>query len=68
MTGYRGTPSSSQIIWLEQEVERLRRYEELVQFIANDYYELSHDKIKLLYDEYKKLCNKLIEVDRNHDK
>lgn len=101
MTDYRGTPASSQIIWLEgevqrlqelfkiqskthaehikglkamedkehemlsEEIKRLRRYEQLVQFIANDYWELSHDKIKWLYVEYKKRCSKLIEEDHN---
>lgn len=47
------------------EVERLKRYEQLVQYIANDYWELSHDKIKWLYTEYKNKCRKLIEED--HD-
>jgi hypothetical protein len=45
------------------EVERLKRYEALVTFIANDYVELSHDKIKWQYFEYKKRCAKLIEED-----
>lgn len=45
------------------EVERLKRYEALVQYIANDYWELSHDKIKWQYFEYKKRCAKLIEED-----
>lgn len=63
MTGYKGTPASSQIIWLEGEVERLRKYEKLVQYIANDYWELSHDKIKWVYTDYKKRCRKLIEED-----
>lgn len=45
------------------EVERLKRYEALVIFIANDYWELSHDKVKWLYTEYKKRCAKLIEED-----
>ena len=45
------------------EIERLRKYEQLVQFIANDYWELSHDKIKWVYTDYKKRCRKLIEED-----
>lgn len=46
-----------------EEIRRLRKYEQLVQFIANDYWELSHDKIKWLYTDYKKRCRKLIEED-----
>ena len=50
-----------------KEVERLERYEKLVQFIANDYWELSHDKIKWIYADYKKRCRKLIEEDNEDD-
>jgi len=46
-----------------EEIRRLRKYEKLVQFIANDYWELSHDKIKWIYTDYKKRCRKLIEED-----
>lgn len=46
-----------------EEIRRLRKYEQLVQFIANDYWELSHDKIKWVYTDYKKRCRKLIEED-----
>ena len=46
-----------------EEIRRLRKYEQLVQFIANDYWELSHDKIKWIYTDYKKRCRKLIEED-----
>jgi iron-sulfur cluster repair protein YtfE (RIC family) len=45
------------------EIERLQRYEELVQFIANDYHELSHDKAMWQRDDWKKRCKKLIEED-----
>lgn len=45
------------------EVERLKKYEKLVQFIANDYHELSHDKAKWQRDDWKKRCKKLIEED-----
>ena len=45
------------------EIERLKRYEELVQFIANDYHELSHDKAKWQRDDWKKRCKKLIDDD-----
>lgn len=48
---------------LEEEIERLQRYEKLVQYIASDYWELSHDKIKWLYTEYKTKSRKLIEED-----
>ena len=49
----------------EKELERLRKYEKLVQFIANDYHELSHDKAYWQRDYWKKLCKKLIEDDHN---
>lgn len=45
------------------EIERLRRYEQLVQYIASDYWELSHDKIRWLYTEYKEKSRKLIQED-----
>ena len=45
------------------EITRLRKYEELVQYIASDYWELSHDKIRWLYTEYKEKSRKLIEED-----
>ena len=48
---------------MQQEVVRLRKYEKLVKFIASDYWELSHDKIRWLYTEYKERCRKLIEED-----
>ena len=47
------------------EIERLKRYEELVQFILNDYHELSYDKAKWQRDDWKKRCKKLIEDDYN---
>lgn len=49
----------------EKELERLRKYEKLVQFIANDYHELSHDKAYWQRDYWKKRCKKLIEDDHN---
>ena len=67
MTGYKGTPASSQIIWLEEEVKRLEKYEKLVWFIANDYYELSHDKVKWQHNDWYKRCRKLIEEDNEDD-
>lgn len=68
MNDYRGTPASSQIIWLEKEIERLRRYEDLVRFIDSDYWELSYDKVQAMYADYKKRCRKLIEEDHDHDR
>lgn len=56
---------SDEILRLRAENERLQKYEQLVIYIANDYWELSHDKIKWLYTEYKNKCRKLIEED--HD-
>ena len=47
------------------EIERLLKYEKLVQFIANDYHELSHDKASWQRNDWKKRCKKLIEDDSN---
>ena len=45
------------------EIERLRKYEALVHFIANDYHELSYEKVKWQRDDWKKRCEKLIAQD-----
>lgn len=50
------------VINSRDEIIRLKKYEKLVQFIANDYHELSHDKAKWQRDDWKKRCKKLIEV------
>jgi hypothetical protein len=42
------------------EIERLKKYEEMVQFIVNDYHELSYDKAKWQRDDWKKRCKQLI--------
>ena len=49
----------------EKEIERLQKYEKLVQFIANDYHELSHDKSMWQRDDWKNRCRKLIEEDND---
>jgi hypothetical protein len=46
-----------------KEIERLRKYEKMVSFIANDYYEMSYDKAKWQRDDWKKRCDKLIRED-----
>ena len=46
-----------------EEIVRLQKYEKLVQFIANDYHELSHDKASWQRNDWKKRCKKLIEDD-----
>lgn len=46
-----------------EEIRRLRKYEKMVQFIANDYYELSYDKVKWQHNDWHKRCRKLIEED-----
>jgi hypothetical protein len=48
---------------MADEIERLRKYEQMVQFIANDYYELSYDKIKWQRNDWRKRCQKLIQED-----
>lgn len=50
---------------LEKEIERLQRYEKMVWFIANDYYEMSHDKVKWQHNDWYKRCRKLIEEDND---
>jgi hypothetical protein len=49
----------------EKEINRLQKYEKLVQFIANDYHELSHDKAMWQRDDWKNRCRKLIEEDND---
>jgi hypothetical protein len=41
--------------------EKLNAYRNMVRFIANDYHELSHDKIAWQRDDWKKRCRKLLE-------
>jgi hypothetical protein len=45
------------------EIERLRKYERLVQFIATDYVELSHDKVQNEYIHIIKKCRELVKED-----
>lgn len=49
----------------EMEIKRLQKYEKLVRFIANDYYELSYDKAMWQREDWKKRCQKLIEEDND---
>lgn len=49
------------------EIEQLREYRSVVRFIANDYYELSHDKIKWQRDDWRKRCQKVIEENSADD-
>ena len=62
---YKTTDAMKVAKQLEKEVERLQRYEKLVQFIANDYHELSHDKAMWQRDDWKNRCRKLIEEDND---
>ena len=55
------------IIDCRNEIERLRKYRSVVHFIANDYYELSYDKIKWQRDDWRKRCQKVIEEDSADD-
>lgn len=54
---------SAELKDIKKDNERLRRYEKLVEYIASDYWELSHDKIRWLYTEYKEKSRKLIQED-----
>jgi len=48
---------------LEMEVARLKRYEDLVRSFVNDYFELSHDKVRNEYVRHKTSCRNLIQED-----
>lgn len=48
------------IVDTRDEIIRLRRYEKIVQFIANDYHELSRDKARWQRDDWKKRCKDAI--------
>lgn len=50
---------------IKKEIKRLQKYERMVQFICNDYWELSHDKVLWQRDDWKKRCAKLITNDIN---
>lgn len=42
------------------EIDRLEKYEKLVQFINSDYVELSYEKARWQRDDWKKRANKVI--------
>ena len=46
---------------ITSENERLKKYRDLVKFIAHDYHELSYEKAQWQRDDWKKRCIKLIE-------
>lgn len=48
----------------KEEIERLRKYEKLVKFIATSYVELSHEKVHNEYLLFIKKCRQLIEEDK----
>jgi hypothetical protein len=45
---------------LRAEIDRLRKYEDTVHYIANDYLELSYDKAQWQRDDWRKRCVKTI--------
>ena len=51
----------SYITKTDARIVELEKFKKLVEFIANDYHELSHDKAKWQRDDWKKRCKKLIE-------
>lgn len=65
VAAWKGIQEGTANILKEKEVRiaELEQYEKLVQFIANDYHELSHDKAYWQRDDWKKRCKKLIEED-----
>ena len=52
---------------LAKENERLKNYEYIVNFISNDYHELSYEKAQWQRDDWKKRCRKIIDEDTKHD-
>ncbi|NDB61993.1 hypothetical protein EB001_26670 [bacterium] len=42
-------------------IAELEKFKKLVEFIANDYHELSYEKAQWQRDDWKKRCKKLIE-------
>jgi hypothetical protein len=49
------------IMEMKQTIADLEKYRNLVEFIANDYIELSYDKAQWQRDDWMKRCKKLIE-------
>jgi hypothetical protein len=47
----------------QKEMTRLRKYENIVRYIAAEPPELSHHKVELQRNHWKKLCEKLFEED-----
>jgi len=45
---------------MEKEIKRLQKYESMVQFIANDYLELSYEKAQWQRDDWRKRCVKTV--------
>jgi hypothetical protein len=50
------------------EIERLRKYEQLVKFIANDYIELSYEKAQWQRNDWRKRCEKLIRSEYENER
>jgi uncharacterized protein YaaR (DUF327 family) len=48
------------IMEMKQTIADLEKYRNLVEFIANDYIELSYEKAQCQRDDWRKRCNKLI--------
>jgi hypothetical protein len=61
------TDDINMVFAVRDELNRLAEYEKLVQFIANDYHELSYEKAMWQRDDWKKRCKKLIEEDYDNE-
>ena len=59
--GDTGPVDNNALLRAINEIERLRKYEAMVKFIANDYVEMSYDKIKWQAYDWRKRCIKVIE-------
>ena len=55
------TVDASQLKHLLDHYDELNKYVRFVEFIAHDYVELSHDKVRLQRDDYIRRARKLLE-------
>ena len=57
------------IMEMKQTIANLERYRDLVHFIANDYYELSYEKVELQRNDWARRCKKLMaEMEKDEDR
>ena len=60
ISGHNAGLLRDQIKKAADEIERLRKYERVVRFIASDYIELSYEKVQWQRDDWRKRCNRVM--------